>query len=121
MNMTEVRKELIDGLSNGRDFLQVTHEAYSDNWNNDAPVIEAIASIHNEGIINILSEFRKLRNNDDDRQDFFIMHLLFQKALPILNAPVDSIMDCVLHLTGEEGRIYLLIIVQLIKNGQLML
>lgn len=58
--------------------------------------------MHNKGQLDVISEFRKLSQKDENR-DFFLLKHVFEGALPSLDAPVPQVMDCVKHLTLEAG------------------
>ena len=65
---------------------------------------EVLASLHNSGEIDVISEFKNLQNKSDSAGDFFsAMHIL-EKTLPDLNYSVDQVMDCVQHIIAEAGQ-----------------
>jgi hypothetical protein len=58
--------------------------------------------LHNEGTIDVISEFKKLKQ-DKEHSNFFSTRHVFIDALSELNAPVITVMDCVKHLVAEAG------------------
>jgi hypothetical protein len=63
-----------------------------------------LAALHNEGLMDVVSAFGNLKNQRSQGPDFFLTRHVFEKALPHLNAPVSSVMRCVLHLHREAGQ-----------------
>jgi hypothetical protein len=63
---------------------------------------EAIANLHNQGKLDAIVEFEKL-NRLDESYDFFRIKHLFEELLPIIDAPVLSVMSCLKHLFLESG------------------
>jgi len=63
---------------------------------------ETIASLHNQGKFDAIVEFEKV-NRLDESYDFFIIKHIFEELLPIINAPVPSVMNCVKHLFLASG------------------
>lgn len=65
---------------------------------------EMLASLNNTGEIDIISEFKNLKNKADSAGDFFsAMHIL-EIVLPDLNSSVDKVLDCVQHTITEAGQ-----------------
>jgi hypothetical protein len=63
-----------------------------------------IATLHNEGLIDVVAAFEELKNHNPNGPDFFLTRHVFEKALPYFNADVSSVMRCVLRLHREAGQ-----------------
>jgi hypothetical protein len=62
-----------------------------------------LAALNNEGLLDIVAAFENLKNEKSQGPDFFLTRHVFKEALPHLDAPVSSVMRCVLHLYREAG------------------
>ncbi|WLE98677.1 MAG: hypothetical protein QTN59_07510 [Candidatus Electrothrix communis] len=99
--MSLLEKQIVDSVQSGT-FLEVVHRIYRDNFDEKEMIGKEVAALHNAGKIDIIAEFRKL-NSSDQQLDFFMIRHVLEKALPSIDAPVISVMDCVKHLTEEAG------------------
>ena len=61
-------------------------------------------ALHNEGLIDVVGAFESLNNKSSNGPDFFLIRHVFEKALPDLDAPVASVMRCVLQLYRGAGQ-----------------
>lgn len=99
--MSSLKKQIIDSVHSGT-FLEVIDHAYLDNRDDRTVVDQEVAALHNKGKINAIAEFRRL-NRSEKQHDFFMIRHVLEKALPSIDAPVTSVMDCVKHLVEEAG------------------
>lgn len=65
---------------------------------------EEISRLHNEGLIDAITEFGALRNSRPGGSDFFITRYVFEKALPYINASIETVLPCVVTLCKEAGQ-----------------
>lgn len=63
-----------------------------------------IAAMHNEGMVDVVAEFTCLKKNVQNMPAFFPTRHVFEQALPYLDAPIDAVMRCVVHLCREAGQ-----------------
>lgn len=96
------REALLKGAKAG-DFLIAVSEALSSVREDRDDLAREIASLHNEGLVNVVAEFFVLKNTPEG-PDFFLTRHVFEQALPYLNAPVDAVMRCVVQLCREAGQ-----------------
>lgn len=91
------KETLIAAAKNG-DFLDAVDKSYlaESDEREDLPL--EIATLHNDGHINVVAEFAKLDNTPGSDPDFFTMRHVFEKTLPHIDAPVRDVMHCVMHL-----------------------
>ncbi len=99
--MSNLRDKLLQAYQEGT-FLEITQQAYFDNSNDRSVIGKKIAEIHNEGLINAISEFRHLTRNSE-KLDFFTLTHVLQDVIPLLSSDVEPVMDCVRHLVSEAG------------------
>ncbi|WPD25049.1 MAG: hypothetical protein SD837_10895 [Candidatus Electrothrix scaldis] len=98
---SSLKKQLVDGLSSGT-LLEAIRCIRLNNRADREALGQEIAALHNVGKIDAIAEFRKL-NRSDQQHDFFMVRHVLEKALPLINAPVYAVMDCVTYLTEEAG------------------
>lgn len=99
--MEELREKLINAQKQGI-FLKVLQEAKVSLVDDRKSIGKEIAALNNEGVIDAIAEFRQLLRGSKGA-DFFLTRHVFEEALPDINAPVSSVMDCVEHLVSEAG------------------
>lgn len=97
------REVLLKGAKAG-DFLKAVSEALSSIREDRDDLAREIASLHNEGLVDVVAEFFVLKQNAPEGPDFFLTRHVFEQALPHLNAPVDEVMRCVVQLCREAGQ-----------------
>lgn len=79
-------------------FLQVVYDKLLSARGDSGDLAAELVSLHNDGQIDVIAGFRALQNKPGSGLDFFLTRHIFEKALPHLNAPIQPVMDCVLHL-----------------------
>lgn len=99
--MSKMRERLIKASNDGN-FLKVVCQSYFDHDDDRKSVGQQLAFLHNEGKIDVISEFKQLKNDTANTNFFSTRHVL-DNALPELNSPVFAVMDCVKHLVAEAG------------------
>lgn len=99
--MNELEQKILDSTENGT-FFEVLYEEYRKNIRDDNELIQTLAQLHNQGEINIPSEFALL-NHENPSSNFFIIRNIFRNLLPLLNAPIEEIKDCVKQMTIAAG------------------
>ncbi len=101
--MSSRRDTLVESFKSG-DLLETVYAGLrSDRTDQDDLALE-LAALHNQGLIDVVAAFAGLKNTSTTGADFFLTRDVFQKALPHVNAPVASVMRCVLHLCREAGQ-----------------
>lgn len=63
-----------------------------------------IAALHNDGLIDVVAAFECLGAKSSKGVDFFLTRHIFEKALPRISAPIQSVMRCVLQLYRDAGQ-----------------
>lgn len=101
--MPTLRDDLIEADRNGS-LLRVAFEASSPDRHGEDATVAALVSLHTEGAIDAVAAFKKLKNDTSSSPDFFLTRYLFEKALPLIDAPVADVLDCVLRLYRDAGR-----------------
>lgn len=101
--MIEHRENLIAAHQSGR-LLETALESTFGSNENRSYITEALVALHNEGVVDIIEEFKSLRNNKGSGPNFFRARRLLENFLPRLNAPIQHVMECVAKLAEEAGQ-----------------
>ncbi|MBN4080136.1 hypothetical protein JYT31_00580 [Beggiatoa alba] len=99
--MTELETKLINACRDG-DFLNTIYEISRKDNSEREKIINELILLNNNLKIDVVAEFKKLKNSDE-YGNFFIIRRLFEKILPKINSPAKDVMECVIHLTKEAG------------------
>lgn len=100
--MTEnLEKKLLQSCKN-ETFLDEIYALYLGKEGDDGSLSALLVQMHNIGNIDVVAEFRKLKNSDSDGK-FFPIRDIFEDILPLINAPVRQVMECVKYLTLQAG------------------
>lgn len=98
-----VRNDLLRSYETGK-FLETVYARALANQNDHSALVLELVALHNERLIDIVGAFESLKNNSSNGPDFFLTRHVFEKALPDLNAPVASVMQCVVQLYHDAGQ-----------------
>jgi hypothetical protein len=97
------REDLIKSYETGN-FLE-TVDAISLNDRTERSVLAMeLATLHNDGLIDVVEAFEPLGNSSSNGTDFFLKLHVFEEVLPNLNASVPTVMQCVLQLYYNAGQ-----------------
>lgn len=100
------REVVLEGARAGN-FLIAVSEALSSTREDRDDLASELASLHNEGLVDVVAEFFSLKKNVPEGPDFFLTRHVFEQALPYLVAPTDAVMRCVVQLCREAGQDFL--------------
>lgn len=103
MDEKPLRETLLDGAKAGT-LLQVIYACSLANRDERDELSGELATLHNEGLVDVVAAFKDLKNNTTGGPDFFLTRHVFEKTLPHLNAPTEQVIHCVLRLCDEAGR-----------------
>jgi hypothetical protein len=101
-HMSELRQKLLTAYRMGN-FLQTAVEATFDTEEKVNNVADTLVLLHNEGHIDLIEQFKGLRNCQDSGLDFFLARDLLERSLPRIMAPLQHVMECVAHIAAEAG------------------
>lgn len=100
--MNEVQQNLHDAAQRG-EVLDEIRRMYLEDFENHKAIAKEVAIAHNEGIIDVITEYQALKEHSED-SDFFGLRQVFEDALPYLEAPVADVISCMKHLvTATNG------------------
>ncbi|MCG8023944.1 MAG: hypothetical protein JAZ02_08165 [Candidatus Thiodiazotropha endolucinida] len=85
-------------------FLQAVYANSSSSRDQRNKLASEVAMLHNEGLVDVVAAFQDLKHNTTNGVDFFLTRHVFENALPYLDAPVGTVMPCVLSLCREAGQ-----------------
>jgi len=97
------RDALLAGFKAGN-FLETVYACLLADHDEREDLALELAALHNEGLIDVVAAFEDLKNKSVNGPDFFLTRHVFETALPHLNAPVSSVMRCVLRLYKDAGQ-----------------
>jgi len=105
MEMSELtsKNDILKAQEAGGFLEYICNASRGDKQNRDK-IANLLATLHNSEEIDIIEEFQDIKNQPDSAGNFFPATHILEKILPLLNAPVIQVMDCVLHLITEAGQ-----------------
>ncbi|SUD89910.1 hypothetical protein [Psychrobacter phenylpyruvicus] len=100
--MTELEKKIITSTKDGS-FLDVIYDEYIQSLRNKSDLSTTLIRLHNSGAINLVKEFKAL-NNDENKPEFFLTRSILKDVLPLIDASVKELSDCIKDLTLKAGK-----------------
>lgn len=101
--MSDPREKLLEAYRGGS-LVETALELSSGSNEDRNQVTESLVALHNEDAVDIIEEFKGLRNSQDSGPDFFLARHILEGCLPHLTAPLLSVMECVAKLAEEAGQ-----------------
>jgi len=98
--------DLLKGYETGSFIETICSIAKIANGNDRNDLAIELVALHNEGKIDVIVAFESLENSSLSGRDLFIVQDAFTKALPSLNSPVRSVIQCVLNLNRCANQSY---------------
>lgn len=99
--MDILKKEVIEAINNGR-FLDLVYEKEIELRQQDSKLGTILIDLHNEGLIDTVTEFIKLKEFETNPK-FFMIRQVFVDILPNINTSVLELKYCVKILTLKAG------------------
>jgi len=97
------RDDLLRSYETGN-FLETVFACSLADHNDCSALAFELVALHNEGLINVVGAFESLNSKSSNGPDFFPTRHVFERALPDLDVPVLSVMQCVLRLYRGAGQ-----------------
>lgn len=97
------RKEKLIAAFKSGDFLDAVYNIHQVELDEREDLPLEIATLHNDGHINVVAEFEKLDNTPGSGLGFFIKRNVFDAILPHIDAPTRDVMRCMLRLHKGAG------------------
>lgn len=99
------RREKLIAASTAGHFLDEVYSIYLSEIGEDLNLALDIAAVHNDGQVDVLTEFLNLNQVVPGGPDLFLTTHVFEKVLPLIVAPVNDVIRTVLHLyrSGVQG------------------
>jgi hypothetical protein len=94
------RETLIRASQSGH-LLDAIRAALSPDRNERMKLASDLASLHNEGLVDLIDAFGALTGKSESGRGFFLLLHVFEEFLPKLEASVPKLIRCVLHLYRE--------------------
>jgi hypothetical protein len=94
---TELKEKLTLSIGTGL-FFELLHDVYIEEIKSSEKNLSLVLSeLHNESIIDLNDEFYKLNVEDPSHESYSLIEV-YAEALPRLNAGIEEVANCVLHL-----------------------
>lgn len=97
-NSEKIRTQITAAVGTGR-FMEAVLELWGDQTIEIDELGRELALMHNEGFIDVVQEFSSLAKGPS----FFQARLVFEAAIPHLEANIPALLRCVDHLAKEAG------------------
>ncbi|CAI1571947.1 hypothetical protein [Serratia liquefaciens] len=104
MSLEETRARLLTASETAEDLLTLVSDLYVQEIHSKETVLAvALSELHNSGVIDIVKIVRGVDKSSCGRNFFTILHA-FENALPTLDARIEDVLHCLVHLTQQAGR-----------------
>ena len=100
--MDDLKGKLTQAYKDGN-FFELIQEIYYQDRKGEKLLPSILAELHNKGQLNLVELFHSLKTKTENH-DFFSVRRVFEEVLPLINAPVGEVAQCVKHLTLEAGQ-----------------
>ena len=97
------RDDLLQSYEAGKLLETISGACALTDHNERRALASELVALHNEGLIDVVRAFESLHKSSNG-PDFFLTRSILEDALPDLDAPVPSVMRCVLRLSREAGK-----------------
>ncbi len=103
MPIKEIKIKLLSANKTKEELLSSIIGLYvSEASSEDEILSKALSELHNSAEINLIELFSSIDKNLYEN-DFFKFLRIFSKALPLLNAEIEDVLGCLVHLVGQMG------------------
>lgn len=99
--MNELEQRIVNSTQDST-FLKLIYDEYCKNINEDYEISHTLIKLHNQKIIDVISEFYSLSNTSADFNFFQIRHILGD-VIPFIDCSVKEVKNCVRDLTVKAG------------------
>ncbi|UPY96280.1 hypothetical protein [Pectobacterium sp. 21LCBS03] len=104
MSLEEIKVRLLSATETTEDLLAQVNDIYFQEVSSEDNFLEeALKQLHNSGEIQFVELVKNVDKNSC-RYDFFIILRAFENVLPSLEASVEDVIHCLVHLTQLCGR-----------------
>ncbi len=104
MSLEETKSRLLAASENVESLLTLVHDLYVQEISSEENFLtEAVSELHNSGEIDFVEIVRGVVKSSCGSDFFTILHV-FENALPSLDAKVEDVLHCLVHLTQQAVR-----------------
>lgn len=104
MSLEETKASLLAASETADGFLAQIHDLYIQEIRAEEKTLkEALSELHNSGEIDLVAIISGVDKSSNGHDFFTILHA-FENALPFLDAGLEDVLRCLLHLTQQAGR-----------------
>ncbi|WP_105212983.1 hypothetical protein [Pseudoalteromonas sp. T1lg22] len=104
MSLEETKTRLLAASKTSEELLSQVNTLYVEEIRSEKKILkDALSQLHNAGEIDLVELVRGV-NRSSIGHDFFTILHAFENALPSLDASIEDVLRCLLHLTEQAGR-----------------
>lgn len=97
--MNAIKNQLISGINSNKFFETIENSCLRTHKDREY-LAKEIATLHNAGELDALIEFGKI-DRSDDTYDFYTIQRVFGDVLPLIDVPVQSVINCIMQIDNE--------------------
>ncbi|EJG1632301.1 hypothetical protein BT049_RS03385 [Vibrio parahaemolyticus] len=104
MLLEEIKARILAASETAEGLLDQVNDLYVEEIRSEEKILkDALSELHNAGEIDLVEIIRGVDKSSSGHDFFSILHA-FEGALPSLNASVEDVLSCLVHLTQQAGR-----------------
>ncbi|HHX8585373.1 TPA: hypothetical protein ACVO3D_003841 [Vibrio diabolicus] len=104
MLLEEIKARILAASETAEGLLGQVNDLYVEEIRSEEKILkDALSELHNAGEIDLVEIIRRVDKSSSGHDFFTILHA-FEGALPSLNASVEDVLRCLVHLTQQAGR-----------------
>jgi len=104
MSLEETKARLLAANDTAEELLSQVNDLYVEETRSEEKVLkDALTQLHNAGEIDLIKLVRGVDKSFSGHDFFKILHV-FENVLPSLDASIEDVLRCLLHLTQQAGR-----------------
>ncbi|MCE0556702.1 hypothetical protein [Motilimonas sp. E26] len=104
MSLKETKTRILAASKRAEEFLAQVNKLYVEEIRSEEKVLnDSLSELHNAGKIDLIKIIRGIDKSSREHDLFTVLHA-FENVLPSLNANVEDVLDCLVHLSKQAGR-----------------
>lgn len=104
MSLEEIKTRLLAASETAEELFSLVNDLYVEELRSEEKFLkDALSQLHNAGDIDLVELVRGVDKSSSGHDFFTILHA-FENALPSLDASIEDVLRCLLHLTQQAGR-----------------
>ena len=104
MSLEKTKARLLAANETAEELLSQVKDLYVEEIRSKEEVLkDALSQLHNAGEIDLIKLVREVDKSSNSYDFFTVLHV-FENVLPSLDASIEDVLRCLLHLTQQAGR-----------------